>query len=394
MKRLRIDQARRVALAAQGFSTPRPRGSADRRHFRRVFRTAGLLQLDSVNVVSRSHYLPVLARLGPYDRDRLDAYTTHPNEIYEYWGHEASLLPVDTYPLFAFRMEDMKPWQRVAALEKDHPGYVKAVYEEIGAHGPLTVSDLADPGARTGPWWGYGSGKIALEWLFATGRITAWRDRNFTRVYDLTERVLPQEALDAEPLPQPEAYRRLLLLAAQHHGLGTAADLADYYRLHNPTARPILESLATDGLLEEVEVPGWRGPVYMDPGAVMPRRAQGTALLSPFDPVVWHRDRTERLFDFRYRIEIYVPKEKRVYGYYVLPFLMDGELVARVDLKADRTERVLRVQAAHIEPDRDSSEVAARLATSLEEMAAWLGMDQVVVVQRGGLAPTLRGALS
>jgi uncharacterized protein YcaQ len=389
VKRLTVAQARRIALAAQGFAAPRPTGAVDVRHFRRVFRAMGVLQLDSVNVVARSHYLPVLARLGAYDRTRLDGYTTHHEEVFEYWGHEASLLPVDTYPLWRHRMDAIRPWRSIVALEDEHPGYIESVYEEVARHGPLTVSDLSDPGLRTGPWWGYGRGKNALEWLFAKGRIAAWRDRNFTRVYDVPERVLPERVRAIEPPDRDEAYRRLLLLAAQHHGIGTAGDLGDYYRLHGPTVRPHLEELAATGRLLRVEVPGWRGPVYLDPEARTPRKIAGAALLSPFDPVVWHRERVERLFGFYYRIEIYVPQPKRIYGYYVLPFLLDGELVGRVDLKADRKAGVLRVQAAHAEDGRDHLRVARALAPELNEMAAWLELDHVTVVRRGNLAATL-----
>ncbi len=393
MRRLTIDQARRIALAAQGFAEPRPRGDVDKRHFRKLFGTIGLLQLDSVNVLVRSHYLPVLARLGPYDRNRLDAYTTHPDEIFEYWGHVASLLPVETFPLWRFRMDGMTPWKRVADLEKEHPGYIERVYEEIATHGPLTVSDLADPGSRTGPWWGYARGKIALEWLFARGRITAWRDRNFTRVYDIVERVVPAAILEARHADKDEAYRELLVRAVRHHGIGTADDLLDYYRLHGPTARPVLEQLADAGRIDRVEVAGWRGPVYLDPTARLPRRPSGTALLSPFDPVVWHRERVERLFDFFYRIEIYVPAPKRIHGYYVLPFLLDGDLVGRVDLKADRKAGVLRVQAAHVEEGESPHRVAAPMVERLHEMASWLGLGEVTVVRKGNLAAVLHDAV-
>ena len=359
------------------------------RHFRRVFRTLGLLQLDSVNVVSRSHYLPVLARLGAYDRSRLDGFTTNHEEVFEYWGHEASLLPVDTYPLWRHRMDGIRPWRSIQALEEEHPGYVESVYEEIAMHGPLTVSDLSDPGLRTGPWWGYGRGKNALEWLFAKGRIAAWRNPDFTRVYDVPERVLPERVRAMEAPDRREAFRRLLMLAARHHGVGTTGDLADYYRLHGPTARPLLEELADAGALERVEVPGWRGPVYLHPAARLPRRVRGASLLSPFDPVVWHRERVERLFGFFYRIEIYVPQPKRVFGYYVLPFLLDGELAGRVDLKADRREGVLRVQAAHVEDGQDHLRVARGLAPELRQMAEWLGLDHVTVVRKGNLAAKL-----
>jgi len=250
----------------------------------------------------------------------------------------------------------------------------------------LTVGDLADPGSRKGNWWGWGNGKVALEWLFGSGRITAYRTANFTRVYDLPERVIAAEYLEAEPLPQPDAYRHLLALAARHHAVGTAADLADYYRLHLPTARPILAAMADRGELIEVDVPGWKGPVYADPEMSLPRREPRSALLSPFDPLVWARDRAERLFDFHYRIEIYVPAPKRVYGYYVLPYLLDGELIARVDLKADRQEGLLRVQGAYAEDGRDRKRVGRSLRQDLEALAGWLGMSGIVEPRRGNLA--------
>jgi uncharacterized protein YcaQ len=392
-RRLTADQARRIALAAQGLTQPHASGAVDKRHFRRVFRTIGLLQLDSVNVVSRSHYLPMLARLGPYDRSKLDAYTLHPNEIFEYWGHEASLLPVDTYPLWRHRMDGITSWRRVQTLEAEHPGYVESVFDEIAMHGPMTVSDLADPGSRTGPWWGYGRGKIALEWLFAKGRIAAWRDRNFTRVYDLPERVIPHRILQKGALDREGAYRELLVEAARHHGVGTAADLGDYYRLHLPTVRPVLESLADAGRIERVDLPGWRGPVYAHPDATLARRTSVTALLSPFDSLVWNRDRTERLFGFRYRIEIYVPKEKRIHGYYVLPFLLDGRLRARVDLKADRKAGVMRVQGAFSDDGHDPLRIVAPLATTITTMSEWLGLGDVTVARRGDLAAGLRNAV-
>jgi uncharacterized protein YcaQ len=289
---------------------------------------------------------------------------------------------------------DREPtWSRVLALQEEHPGYIETVYEELAAHGPLTVSDLADPGTRTGPWWGYGRGKIALEWLFVTGRISAWRNGSFGRLYDITERVIPAEYLERPRVGRDEAYQDLLLRSAAHHGIGTAIDLIDYYRLHAPTARPVLERLADSGQLERCEVPGWKGPVYLHPAVRTPRRISGAALLSPFDPIVWLRERAERIFGFQYRIEIYVPEPQRVYGYYVLPFLLDGELVARVDLKSDRKASVLRVKAAFVEDGRDPRRVASALASELATMAGWLGLDKVTVARRGTLSSTLRAAI-
>lgn len=385
MRRLTIEQARRAALGAQGFYRPARSGRVDRRHFRRVFDDIGLLQLDSVNVLERSHYLPVFARLGDYTKPDLNAYTVDSGEVFEYWGHEASLLPVRLYPYFRHRMAAHQPWRRVRALFEKHPDYVQAVYDELVERGPLTVGDLADPGSRKGNWWGWGNGKVALEWLFGTGRITAYRTANFTRVYDLPERVISAEFFDTEAVPAPEAYRHLLGLAARHHAVGTAADLADYYRLHLPTARPILAEMADRGELVEVEIEGWRGPVYADPDLSLPRREPRSALLSPFDPVVWARDRAERLFGFHYRIEIYVPEPKRIYGYYVLPYLLDGQLVARVDLKTDRQAGLLRVQGAYAEDGRDLKRVGRALRTDLEALAGWLGMSGIVEPRKGNL---------
>jgi uncharacterized protein len=395
MTRLTNLQARRIALAAQGFTRPRPRGRIDVRHFRGVLDRIGLLQLDSVNALVRSHYLPVFSRLGPYPMDALDRFAHTGHELFEYWGHEASLIPVERYPLFRHRMRSIatRPWGRVRRLMEDHPGFLEDVLTEVRRHGPLTVSDLSDPGERTGPWWGYGKGKIALEWHFACGRLASVRTNGFTRVYDIPERMIPGVAL-AAPEPDPtDAQDTLLVLAAAHHGIGTDRDLADYYRMHLPTIRPRLEALADGGRLERVEVEGWKGPVYLHPGARRPRRVGARALLSPFDPVVWERARAERLFGFHYRIEIYVPAPKRRYGYYVLPFLLGEDLVARVDLKTDRAGDRLLVRGAYGEEGIDPGHVAAELAAELQDMAAWLGLSTVRPERRGDLMPALRRAL-
>jgi uncharacterized protein YcaQ len=391
MTSIAVETARRIALGAQGLARPHGSGRRDRRHFRRVFRDIGLLQLDSVNVLSRSHYLPVFARLGPYPRAALDDYTSHSGEVFEYWGHAASLLPASLYPVLHWRRTEYRPWGRIRELQSD--GYVDAVYAEIERHGPITGTQLSDPGSRTGPWWGHGKGRAALDWLFATGRITAFRDHRFGRVYDLPERVIGAEYLDAEPVPKDEAHRMLLDLAARHHGIGTAADLADYYRLNIREARPILHAMAQRGELHEVDVAGWRNPAYLHPEARRPHRIVGSALLSPFDPLVWERSRTERLFGFAYRIEIYVPEPDRIHGYYVLPFLLDGELVGRVDLKAHRNQGRLEVRGAFIERGHQAEVVAASLSEELRTMADWLGLGDVDVVDNGDLAPALADAL-
>ena len=390
MKQLSNSQARRIALGAQGFADARPTGRIDRRHFRRVIDKTGLLQLDSVNVLQRSHYLPVWSRLGHYSIEALDEFTARSGEMFEYWGHVASLLPVDLHRLFRWRMEAMEPGPRTSAILDDHPEYIDAVLAEIAEHGPLTVSQLSDPGTRTGPWWGHGKGKVALDWLFSIGKITAYRNGNFGRLYDLPDRVIPARCLQAPAASKEDAFRELLALSARHHGLGTAADLGDYYRLNMPIARKILADMVGAGELEEVRVEGWSDPAYMHPQAKLPRAIKATALLSPFDPVVWERDRAERLFGFHYRIEIYVPEPDRIYGYYVLPFLMDDGLVARVDLKSDRKSGVLLVKGSYHESDADPEEVAARLLPELEGMCEWLGLSAVDVADNGNLAPVLR----
>jgi uncharacterized protein YcaQ len=388
------DAARRIALGAQGFSRARPGGSIDVRHFRRVMRQVGLVQLDSVNVCVRTHYMPFFSRLGAYDMEGLDSWLNKSGENFEYWAHEAAVLPIDRYPLWRWKMETMRPWKRAQELLDAHPGLVDSVLAQVTDHGPLTVRDLDAPDHTNEAWWGYGPGKVALEVLFANGHVTALRTGNFTRLYDTPERVIPQEFLaDGARIDRESAHRQLLVDAIRHHGIGTTADIADYFRLNIPTARPILADLAREGVIEEVEIPGWNGPVFLDPGAVRPRAIKGSALLSPFDPIMWNRDRAERLFNFRYRIEIYVPEDQRIHGYYVLPFMLDGELVGRVDLKADRRAGRLLVRSAFNEDGRDPTKVAAALAGELHIFAEWIGMDDVVVSQRGNLAARLSASM-
>jgi len=394
VKRVSVAAARRIALGAQGFTDKRPTGAVTARHFQRVLDRMTILQLDSVNVVSRSHYLPMLARLGPYDRDRLDTFLYRSGKNFEYLGHEASITAQALQPLLRWRMETAH-WKRAEDLERNHGGYLQSVLDEIAERGPLTIKQLSDPGERTGPWWGRSKGKIALDWLYFTGRLSiAGRDKMFVTAYDLPERVIQPEILAMDTPSDVEAYRQLLMLGAKSHGIGTATDIVDYFRLKISLARPLLAELVAEGRLEAVEVEGWSEPAFLHPAATRPRAVTGRALLSPFDPVVWFRPRAERLFGFRYRIEIYVPAEKRVHGYYVLPFLLDGELVGRVDLKADRAERVLRVRGSFVEPGAaaDVDRVASALSETLAEMAAWLGLDDVDVEPNGDLAPHLASA--
>ena len=285
-------------------------------------------------------------------------------------------------------------WKSGVALERDHPEYVNSVHQEVRDLGPLSVKDLSDPGGRTGPWWGLSKGKLCLETLYVSGRLSIReRTKTFLTVYDLPDRVVPPEVLQLPDLDEHEVERRMLMLGAKSHGIGTASDLADYFRLRMPVARPRLEELVESGDLEQVTVEGWEEPTYLPPAAKMPRKIKSRALLSPFDPVVWFRPRAERLFDFRYRIEIYVPEEKRIHGYYVLPFLLDDELVARVDMKADRKAGQLLARAAFLEPGTGADHVAVALAESLSEMAEWLGLDGVLVGRRGDLSGPLSEAL-
>jgi hypothetical protein len=389
MRTISIEAARRIALGAQGFNDPRPKGRADVRHFRRVMNRLGVIQLDSVNVCVRSHYMPFYSRLGPYDRDALDSWLNDSGENFEYWAHVAAVLPVDRFPLWQWKMDGPIGWRAAEALIEAHPQLLEEVYEQVRDNGPLTVSDLDVPQERTSPWWGYGPGKIALEALFAQGRITALRTGNFMRSYDIPERMIPAEHRPEVPVSKPEAYRTLLVDAVRHLGIGTMHDVTDYFRLKIPTARPIMNDLVAAGLVEEVAVRGWTGPVYMDPGASRPRTLNATTLLTPFDPIVWYRERGERLFDFHYRIEIYVPESDRVFGYYTLPFMLDGELVGRVDLKADRKSGALLVQSAWREEGTDEMQVADALSSELEQFAGWLGLSDIVVNQRGNLAARL-----
>ena len=391
MRKLTIEQTRRFALGAQGFADPRPKGRVDVRHFRRAVDRIGLVQLDSVNVFSRTHYMPFFSRLGVYDRAALDAWLWESGEVFEYWGHEASLIPVRDHRLWRWRMNGDFKWGSLERIKNEHPEYLDQVLDQVRERGPLRTADLHDPGERGGStMWDWPKGKVALEALFLGGHVTTAHRPNFTRMYDLSERVIPEEHFDAEGLEREEAQSILLLKAARSMGVATAADLADYHRIRMPEARPLIERLADAGELVEVEVEGWGRTAYLHPESRLPRKVEGRALLSPFDNLVWYRDRVERLWDFHYRIEIYVPEPKRVYGYYVLPFLLDEELVARVDLKTDRKKLSLLVKGVFAEPGVDRARVARELRAELELTASWLGLDDVVVSRNGNLADAVR----
>lgn len=390
-------QARRVALAAQGFTEPRLglRGRrVDRRHVHRVLDRVDVVQVDSVNVCVRTQEMPLFSRLGPHPRDLWHRMAAA-REVFEYWCHEASLLPVDHWPLVQWRMADGPMWGSTREVAERRPDYVEAVFEEVRDRGPLTAGQLSDPGSRQAGMWERSDGKKALEYLFSVGRVTARRDPStFARLYDTVERAIPAE-VRARPVPSPDDARRELLdRAARACGVATERCLADYHRLHLPSVRPLIAELVEEGRLVPVRVDGWDRPTYLHADARLPRRVRARALLSPFDSLVWERRRLEELFGFWYRIEIYVPPGDRVHGYYVMPFLLGDRLVARVDLKADRAASTLRVQSAFREARTDEGEVADALAEELAVMAGWLGLERVVVVDRGDLAPALAGRLA
>jgi uncharacterized protein YcaQ len=394
---LSLGEARRLALAAQGLDRPRPVGPVGVPHLRRTIRQLGLLQIDFVNVLVPAHYQVPFSRLGPYPRSRLDDLVYRRREFTEQWAHEASIVPVDAWPLLRYRMERhrVRPYGFETFLE-EYPDYVARVLDEVRSRGPLTAADLAGPEGGPerieGAWFG-SVPRAVLEAHFGRGLLAvAERLPNFARVYDLAERVLPPEH-HGRRVGAEESRRELLRRAARAHGVGTAADLADYYRMPVGEARPRLAELVAAGALHQVRVEGWREPAYLHPEARLPERIEAAALLSPFDPVVWYRPRTARLFGFDYRVEIFVPPDKRRWGYYVLPFLLGDRLAARVDLRADRAGRRLLVLAAHLEAGLAPGTVAAALAPELRTLAAWLGLDSVGVQGRGGFSRALAAAV-
>ena len=380
-------EARRIALAAQGFADPAPRGAVDRRLLQRVFARVGLIQIDSVNVLVRSHYLPTFSRLGPYDAELLErAAYGRDRFLFEYWGHEASLLPLELHPFMRWRMErawqGVGTWGRIARAVIDEPGLLKRLRTTIAERGPLAASGF--DGARgKGSWWGWSDVKIGLEALFWCGEITTAHRKGFERVYDLPERVLPRAVLDAPTPSEADAQRELVRIAARALGIASERDLRDYFRLDLADARARVAELADAGELERVQVHGLRGDRYLARGARLPRRVDARALLSPFDSLIWNRARTRELFEFDFRLEIYTPQHKRVHGYYVLPFLLGERLAARVDLKHDRQAGVLRVVAVHHEA-AGAADVDAALRAELDRMAAWLGAGAVVFPRRKG----------
>lgn len=396
--RFTAGEARRIALAAQGFATPRPDRKIGKRELTRLVERLGVVQIDSVNVVSRTHYLPAFSRLGAYPRALLeDIAWAKPRPLFEYWAHEASLLPQASQPLFRWRMQDAQDgvgtWKGIARYLRERRDVVDRALAEIAARGPMSASELELGHKGQGGWWGWSEGKRALECLFWTGELTtATRRGTFERVYGLPQKVLPRAIVDAPTPPRAEAQRQLLRIAGRALGVGTERDLRDYFRMPVADTRARLADLVEDGSLLPVTVQGWREPAYLDPTARRPRKVAAHALLSPFDNLIWFRERTERMFGVRVRLEIYTPAHKRTHGYYVLPFLEGDALTARVDLKADRKAGVLLVQASHAEPWA-THETPRRLAEELKLMAGWLGLSDVRVEKRGDLAGELAAAI-
>ena len=397
---LSASQARRIALRAQGFGLPRSEADATKRDLRRMIERLGVLQIDSVNVLARAHLLPAFSRLGRYRAEDLHvlAYGGRKRALFEYWGHEASLLPVGMQPLFRWRMARAANgtgiYREIARFGRERKDFIAEVRREIADRGALSSGELTHRHKGTSGWWGWSDSKRALEWLFWAGAVTtATRRGTFERVYDLTERVLPKAIIDTPTPSEADAQRDLLRIAARAMGIASERCLRDYFRLNPADAKARIAELVDAGELRPVAVEGWRQIGLLHCEAKIPRRIDAQALLAPFDPLIWQRERAESLFGVRIRLELYTPQEKRSFGYYVLPFLLGDSIVGRVDLKADRARSVLRVQAAHLEHGAEASAIAEPLADELRLMAAWLGLDKVEAEGRGGLAGTLGHAL-
>lgn len=391
-------QARRIALRAQGFGQPRSEAEASKRDLRRMIERLGVLQIDSVNVLARAHLLPAFSRLGRYQPEDLHAlaYGGRKRALFEYWGHEASLLPVGLQPLFRWRMaraaNGQGIYQEVARFGRERRDFVAEVRREIADRGALSSGELTHQHKGTSGWWGWSDSKRALEWLFWAGAVTtATRRGTFERVYDLTERVLPKAVIDAPTPSEADAQRELLRISARAMGLATERTLRDYFRLGPADAKQRIAELIEAEELRPVAVEGWRAPALLYAQAKIPRRVDARALLAPFDPLIWRREHTEAVFGVRIRLELYTPREKRSFGYYVLPFLLGDRIVGRVDLKSDRARSVLQVQSAHSEAGADAG--AEALGDELRLMAAWLGLEKIEVENRGDLAKALRRAL-
>jgi uncharacterized protein YcaQ len=402
---LSLPEARRIAIASQGFgSRPAKPSVAD---IRKLAARVHAFQIDSVNVLVRAHYVPAFARLGPYPMDALDLLTYHKRELFEYWGHAACLMPVSLYPLLRYRMHRELTQEY---MRSETGAYMAAALAEVAERGPISVSQLSDPGKSSGKWWGWSTGKATLEHLYDSGLVAIAGRRGFERLYDIAERVIPEAALNAPALPREDAQKQLICLAAKAYGVGTLRDITSYFNIDGwrdrmpferrlereggqrskPVAKRLVAELVEEGRLLCARVEGWHEPAYMAPGVRVPRSVDARALVTAFDSLVWERSRIERLFGMKYTISLYTPVDKRVHGYYVCPFLLGDTLVARCDLKADRQRKVLMVQSAFLEAGHDGSHVAPELAEELREMQEWLALERIEVAERGDLAAALR----
>jgi uncharacterized protein YcaQ len=380
---LSIADARRIALAAQGFDTARPKTKATQRQVDALISRLGVIQIDSVNVLVRSQELPLFARLGNHDRNAIPK-ATEAQKLFEYWGHEAAHLPVEIHPLFRWKMNAARTGKvthwGLTSFYEENKAFVKRTLKHVATNGPTTSRELSTRTEKKGTWWDWDEAKVALEYLFLTGQLMSrGRGSDFARIYDTPERVLPQRIIDAPTPSEHVARKQLLVRSAIAQGVATTSDLADYYRQRLATVKPLIAELVEEGELREVAVDGWTEKTFVHRNAKLPKQLHATALLSPFDSLVWCRPRNERLFNFHYRIEIYTPKEKRKFGYYVLPFMMDGQMVGRVDLKADRASSKLLAHSVHIEKGVKRSAINDVLSAELDAMANWLGLEQVQI---------------
>jgi uncharacterized protein YcaQ len=396
-------EARRLALSSLGFGAKKP-AKAGIAHVRATAKRLSAIQVDSVNVLARAHYMPTFSRYGPYPTTALDQLVHEKRELFEYWGHAACFLPIEMYPVLRWRMESqLEGW---GELSKQQLAFAEAVHAEVAERGPLSAGELSNGGKGTGTWWGWSDGKRAIELLFAQGRVAIAGRRNFSRLYDIPERVFPREVLQAEPLSPEAGKKDLLVRAARAMGVGTARDIAMYFHVDmwwdrsaaNGRRAPakthvLFDELLEEGRLEKVQVEGWKQPGYKIPTARVPRTIDARAIVSPFDPLMWERKWTKSVFDFEYQIEIYVPVANRIYGYYVLPFVLGDRFAGRVDLKADRKASTLLVQAAWLEPGREPKAVAPAMADEVRSMARWLGLEAIKTGPKGNLAKPLAVAL-
>lgn len=393
------DVARRLALGAQGFGDKAPGASVDRRHLRRVMGRLRVLQLDSIPVVIRTQYLPFHSRLGPYQAGLLDRIAYRDDEWFEAWAHEASLLPVASEPLFRWMKERVRSghtWKWIYEFSQREPGYVRSVLDEVRERGTVAPGDLSDPrpvAKKSGGWGNRSHGALALDWLFRVGELGIRRRGNFEKHFSPLQDIIG-ESVAATPTPSAaDALRALTMQSVQSLGVGTASDVADYFRLPIREVRRSLAELVEDGLVLDATVPGWKHAAFADPEGRAPRKLEGATVLSPFDPVVWKRDRAQRIFDFEYKIEIYVPEAKRRWGYYVLPVLVDGHIVARLDVKTDREHAILRIKASHAEADHNDLATAGRVADAIRDLARLVEVDSIDLADNGDMAPLLRRAL-